>query len=167
MRSRVKVRLINKETSKLIINRDVVFNENHFGSMISNEVGLEKDLLEKKPEHTVILRDGFDGDESDDNEEIVLNNQPPLEAHNRQVISPALPQRFFVDLPIYAPPRKVINAPSAPMRRSSRMARATSTLIDFAYVAATNELATWQEALQRDDTDKWREAAEEKYQGTY
>jgi hypothetical protein len=41
-------RLINKETSKLIINRDVVFNENHFGSMISNEVGLEKDLLEKK-----------------------------------------------------------------------------------------------------------------------
>jgi hypothetical protein len=53
------------------------------------------------------------------------------------------------------------------MRRSSRMASATSTLIDFAYVAATNELATWQEALQRDDTDKCREAADEKYHGTY
>jgi hypothetical protein len=47
------------------------------------------------------------------------------------------------------------------------MARAPSALIDFAYVAATNELATWQEALQRDDTDKWREAADEKKHGTY
>jgi hypothetical protein len=131
--------------------------------------------LKKKPEHTAILRDGFDGDESDDNEETVLNNQPPLEAHSRQVISPISPQRFFVDLPIYAPPRKVINAPSAPpprkvinapsapMRRSSRIAGAPSALIDFACVVTTNEPTTWQEALQRDDTNKWREVADEKY----
>jgi len=155
--------LINKETSKLIINRDVVLNENHFGSMISNEVGLEKDLLEKKPEHTAILRGGFDGDESDDNEETVLNNQPPLEAHRRQAISPTSPQRFFVDLPMYAPPREVINAPSALMRRSSRIAGAPSALIDFACVAANDEPATWQEVLQKYDTDKWKEAEDEEY----
>ncbi len=42
-------KLINKETLKLIINHDILFNENHFGSMNSNEVSLEKDMLEEKP----------------------------------------------------------------------------------------------------------------------
>jgi hypothetical protein len=133
-------RLINKEPSKPIINRDVVFNENHFGSMISNEVGLEKDLLEKKPEHIAILRDGFDGDESDDNEETNLNNQPPLEAHsNFAHFAPTI----FVDLPIYAPPRKIINTLSIPMKGSSRMAGAPTAPVDFTCVTTINEPATW------------------------
>ncbi len=38
-------KLINKETLKLIISHDVMFNENHFGSMNSNEVNLEKDMF--------------------------------------------------------------------------------------------------------------------------
>jgi len=42
-------KLINKETLKLIISHDVVFNENHFGSMNSNEVNLEKDVFEENP----------------------------------------------------------------------------------------------------------------------
>jgi len=42
-------KLINKETLKLIINHDVVFNENHFGSMNSNEINLEKDMFEENP----------------------------------------------------------------------------------------------------------------------
>jgi hypothetical protein len=42
-------KLINKETLKLIINHDILFNENHFGNMNSNEVSLEKDMLKEKP----------------------------------------------------------------------------------------------------------------------
>jgi hypothetical protein len=46
-------KLINKETLKLIINHDILSNENHFGSMNSNEVSLEKDMLEEKPKQWI------------------------------------------------------------------------------------------------------------------
>jgi hypothetical protein len=49
-------KLINKETMKLIINHDILFNENHFGSMNSNEVNLEKDMLEEKPKQWIRQR---------------------------------------------------------------------------------------------------------------
>jgi len=46
-------KLINKETLKLITNHDILSNENHFGSMNSNEVSLEKDMLEEKPKQWI------------------------------------------------------------------------------------------------------------------
>ncbi len=52
-------KLINKERLKLIISHDVVFNENHFGSMNSNEVNLEKDVFEKNPKKSIMIKDGF------------------------------------------------------------------------------------------------------------
>lgn len=73
---------------------------------------------------------GFDINEFDDNEKIAPNNQPPFETHSGLVTSP---HQVFMDLSIYAPPRKVITIPSTPVRRSSRMARvpSTQTLISF------------------------------------
>jgi hypothetical protein len=49
-------KLINKEALKLIINHDILFNENHFGSMNSNEMNLEKNMLEKKPKQWIQQR---------------------------------------------------------------------------------------------------------------
>ncbi len=73
---------------------------------------------------------GFDKDKFDDNEKTAANSQPPFEAHNRLVISPC---RLFMDLSIYAPPRKVITIPSIPVRRSFRMVGVplTQTLISL------------------------------------
>jgi hypothetical protein len=56
--------------------------------MNSNEVNLEKDVFEENLEWTVICKDGFDGDEFDNNEGTILNSQPNSETHNKQMIMP-------------------------------------------------------------------------------
>jgi hypothetical protein len=65
-------------------------NENHFGSMHSNEVSLERTCLKKNQNN------GFDKDEFDDNEKTTPNNQPPFEAHSKPMISP--PSTFYIPI---------------------------------------------------------------------
>ncbi len=73
---------------------------------------------------------GFNREESNGNEKHAPNNQPPFEAHSKPMTSP---NQLFINLSIYAPPRKVIIVPNTLIRRYSRMARVpiTQTLISI------------------------------------
>lgn len=105
--------MVNKETSKLILNHDVVFNEEV--SIVSHE----KTLFQKEPKgmkQTILLEEQS---EFDIDWDVVHENIPFSETSNVQVnYSP----RLFVDLPILTvTPRKVVAIPKVATRKSSRM----------------------------------------------
>jgi hypothetical protein len=69
-----------------------------------------------------------------------------------------------MDLPLFAViSKKVVITPKITTRRSSRIARAPSRLVDFACIVGIDKPLMWQEVLMKEDANKWKEIADEKY----
>jgi len=69
-----------------------------------------------------------------------------------------------VDLPLFAViNKKVITTPKVATRRSSRIIKVPSKLVDFACIIVIDEPLMWQEVFIREDANKWKEITERKY----